>query len=437
MSAGRSQETPGIAEAADLLTQIAGLRTIGERSDRTARQIALAMRRTGASGPDYRSLLERDAASFQDLIRHVTVSETHFFREAGHFELLVRQILPELRRDRPAGHRLQLWSAGCATGEEAYTLAIILEEHGLADRAELLATDISEEALRTARAARYRAWSLRGVDVERRQAYFRERGDRFALHDRFVERVTFRRLNLVADPYPAPPAGGFDVIFCRNVLIYLTPEAIDRVVARLTAALAPGGWLITAATDPHLTSVPGLQLAATDDAIGYRRVAASPPTPGGAPTRSGLPHAATEPSLRPPRRAQQPRAKTQTAATTPKDASPTRTARPHARAVDDPDAETEYRRAAGFLAEGHWEDAARAARSALYLDPELVVAQIVLGRAALHLGDVAGAARAWRNAQTLLERLDAQALVPLGGGASAGRLLAELAGLTVRSRGGP
>ncbi|HEX9766886.1 MAG TPA: CheR family methyltransferase, partial [Nitriliruptorales bacterium] len=202
---GADAVAPDIAGVSAWLARLAGLSTGDERSDRTARAIRESMVRTGVEGRAYRELLERDPVAFQDLIDRVTVGETHFFRQAGHFELLRRRILPGLLRDRPASHRLQLWSAGCATGEEAYSIAIVLEELGLSDRSDVLGTDISTSALHRARQASYRPWSLRGVDEARRRRYFRAGGERFDLDPWLVEQVTFQPLNLIADPYPPPP----------------------------------------------------------------------------------------------------------------------------------------------------------------------------------------------------------------------------------------
>ncbi|MBW3662512.1 MAG: protein-glutamate O-methyltransferase CheR [Actinobacteria bacterium] len=414
-------------DAARLLAEVAGLRTLDERSYRTAAAIEEAMGAAGVAGTAYRHLLERDAASFQDLVRRVTVAESHFFREPRQFELLRRRMLPELLRDRSASHRLQIWSAGCSSGEEAYSVAILLEELGLADRADVRGTDISAAALQRARDASYRPWSMRGVSDARRRAYFRAEGDHLQLERRFAQRVTFEVLNLVADPYPVPSSGvGFDVILCRNVLIYLTPEAIAAVVRRLVGALAPDGWLMTASSDPHLSSQAGLEAVVTEHGVVYRRVPTTSTTvPGGTGTRNTSltgGRSATAAASRVRRRGDPHAAD--------------RAARPQAASVpvsEVPRPEAEYVRATTLLAEGRWEEAVRAARSALYLQPDLVVAQVAFGRAALHVGDLAGAGRAWRQAQALLEGMDPDAPVPLAGGASAGRLLAELSVLNRRS----
>ncbi|HEX9889466.1 MAG TPA: CheR family methyltransferase, partial [Nitriliruptorales bacterium] len=237
-------------------------------------------------------------------------------------------------------------------------------------------------------------------------------------------------------PPPPPPGrtslpGGFDVIFCRNVLIYLTAEAVAEVVGRLTVALAPGGWLLTASTDPHLSATRALDTIVTPEGVAYRRAT----RPSGSPSRTREPFdrsAAARPARGP---ARTPAASTGARAERPPAAAVGATSWPRSVVPPDrpTDAESAYRRAIACLEEGRWGDAARAARNALYLEPELVVAHVALGRARLHLGDLAGTARAWRHARVALERSDAEAPVTLAGGTSAGRLLAELAVLTQRS----
>lgn len=412
----------GMAELAALVTRLTGLQTLDEPTGRALGAIDDAVRATGGSPAAVRRLLEHDADQFQDMVQRVTIGETHFLREPAHLELLRARILPELLRDRAATEDLHLWSAGCATGEEAYTLAIVLSELGLLDRARVVGTDISAAAIERARRATYRSWSLRGVDEDRRDAYFQQDGDRFVLDRRFVDRVDLHVLNLVSDAYPVP-VGGFDVIFCRNVLLYLTPDAVEAVVRRMTAALAPGGWLVTASSDPHLPLVDGLERVATGRVVAHRRAGTHDDT--GAP-----PAAARRPGRRPPRTRRRPlrdEADGRAASARPSEPAPVTPEGAHTEA---------YGRAVSSLEGGRWEEAARCAREALYLRDDLAVAEIAAGRAALGMGDARGAARAWRNARVLLEAMDPDVEVPLAGGTSAGRLLAELSALVARPRGG-
>ena len=125
--------------------------------------IATAMKRSRvADSTEYAKLLAYDVEALDNLIVELTVGETYFFREPSQFEGIRREILPEILRRRGIEHRVRIWSAACASGEEPYSLAMVCDEEGLARRCEILATDISSEALAKARQGVYRDWSLRG-----------------------------------------------------------------------------------------------------------------------------------------------------------------------------------------------------------------------------------------------------------------------------------
>jgi chemotaxis protein methyltransferase CheR len=180
------------------------------------------------------------------------VGETYFFRDRPCFDALERSVLPALiKARRSEGTRfLRLWSAACATGEEAYSLAILVDRL-LPDRAlwdiTVLATDVDPVALDKARRATYRDWSLRDVPPAMRDRYFAGRGlGAFELVPEIRAMVSFERVNL-AEGLPYAAFGkGMDIILCRNVLMYFTQEAAKAVVNRLQTALAIGGWLVVA-----------------------------------------------------------------------------------------------------------------------------------------------------------------------------------------------
>lgn len=184
------------------------------------------------------------------IIESVTVGETYFFRNASQFAALRDRIIPDITARREAIRSLRFWSAGCATGEEPYSLAILLRET-LPDfdnwQITILATDINAGFLERARAGVYGAWSFRETDAAVRDRYFeRLEGTRWQIRSDIRRQVLFTRLNLVEDEYPAVMNGTSmqDVILCRNVLIYFDDDTIRAVVRRLYQALTPGGWLI-------------------------------------------------------------------------------------------------------------------------------------------------------------------------------------------------
>ncbi len=204
--------------------------------------------------------LQGDGALLDALVSRITVGETYFYRDTGQLDVMRGELLPRLRALRPPGHRLRLWSAGCATGEEAYTLAMLTSEMGIAPAPYLLGTDISRPALDRAMRARYSEWALRALSPEQIARYFRLVGGEWVLSPTIASAVTFAQLNLAAADYPsmAANAWGMDLILCRNVLIYFDQEQAQRAIARLLDALSDDGYLVLGVADPlPLSSLTG------------------------------------------------------------------------------------------------------------------------------------------------------------------------------------
>lgn len=201
---------------------------------------------------DYYRLLEGGEDSgeeFKKLLDLVTVNETCFFRNPGQFEALRKHVLPDIiKKKQASGERaLRIWSAGCSTGEEAYSIAIIVKE-SLPDpkswRVDILATDISRQVLAEAQKAVYGAHALRETSPAYLRRYFRPLGKgRFALDHDIVDMVSFSYHNLVKEPYPLLILGGWDLIFCRNVTIYFKLETVKEVIKGFYNALSDGGYL--------------------------------------------------------------------------------------------------------------------------------------------------------------------------------------------------
>lgn len=256
-----------------LIRQRAGLTlSPGHFADAETR-VRRAMGRAGmVEGARYLELVQTSTAAFHDLVAEFTVGETYFFREPSQLDFIQREVLPEIARRAGPGEAMRIWSAGCASGEEAYTLAILLDEAGFAARSRIIASDISRPALARAKAAVYGSWSLRGVDAATTRKHFHAAHGRYALDERIRERVGFMPMNLAADDYPAP-AGPWcmDLILCRNVLIYFDREAVKRAAERLFATLAPGGWLILGPSDPPLAMHAPFETVVSPHGVFYRR----------------------------------------------------------------------------------------------------------------------------------------------------------------------
>lgn len=179
-----------------------------------------------------------DGVETRALVESITVHETYFFREIAPLRMLVETHLSEVVRDRGSA---RVWSAACSTGEEPITLAMLLDQRGLLDRVEIVASDISEAAVLRARSGRHSTRSLRepyAADLAKTYLEISERG--ITSSARLREAIRFRTLNLLDDAAIAQ-LELFDVILCRNVLIYFRDESVTKIVARLTQSLAPQG----------------------------------------------------------------------------------------------------------------------------------------------------------------------------------------------------
>jgi chemotaxis protein methyltransferase CheR len=231
-------DNPGHAGAViRWIRERAGLALVPDQLDDAEARVRRTMARAGFDEAGrYLDFLCGNAPAFEDLAAELTVGETYFFRDPAQLDFVRREALPDIRRRTGDGHPLRVWSAGCASGEEAYSLAILLDEAG--DDAPVFASDLSRASLAKARAAVYGPWSLRGVDAAVVRRHFRPRDGRHVLDERIRRRVSFMPLNLAADGYPSLAGPwGMDLILCRNVLMYFHPEAVKHTARRSSRGL--------------------------------------------------------------------------------------------------------------------------------------------------------------------------------------------------------
>ena len=265
---------PEYAAIVQWLGERAGLMFRPDQRETVEDGVRRVMKRVGVDDlQEFAEKLRRDPPTFSELIIELTVGETFFFREPKQLEHLRRELIPELLRRRGPGHTLRIWCAGCASGEEAYSLAVLCEQEGWGETSRILATDISAASLARAKQARYREWSLRGEGAQRMRRYLTKRDDGYHLEPRIAKRVQFETLNLATAAYPSYANGtkGLDLIFCRNVLIYFDPQTIADTARRFYDALADDGWLITASGDPPLGQHAAFETALTDGGVFYRK----------------------------------------------------------------------------------------------------------------------------------------------------------------------
>lgn len=333
-------------------------------------------------------------ALLDKLIDEVTNQETTFLRDRRQLDAIPWPSL--LRGVQAAGSRtIRVWSAACASGEEVYTLALLAAE-ALAPAqtpVDVLGTDISGAALAAAAAGRYRERAVGGLTPSLRQRYLERQADgSYLVGARLRGLVRFRRHNFVRDPIPPRGEDGFDVVVCRNVLIYFETPLVERVIGLLRRSVRPGGLLVLGAAD------------------------ALPRPAGSSAVRAGLPESEAPPPQRTLRRPlvrplQSPLSREQrlTAALDAADKG----ARDDALAgvasllVDDPlDADAHFVRGLVTLAAGEPAQAVAALRRALYTDATFALAAFVLGRSYDALGDIPAARRAYEQALRTLDPED-------------------------------
>jgi chemotaxis protein methyltransferase CheR len=357
---------------------------------------AIARIEPGADPAAFLRLVADPAAgrgALDRLIEEVTVNETFFFRERRALEAISWPLLLERAHARGSSE-IRVWSAACSTGEEAYTLAIMACEAfaPVEPPVRILATDISTQVVARAWEGHYRERAVRGVEPALRSRYFNDDDGLIEVGARPRRHVEFARHNLALDPIPPLGEGPFDLIVCRNVLIYFDPATVERVIAALEGALHPDGMLILGAADTLCGTTRRLAQLALDEPPSSARRA--PPlraalrrplgrTPEREATVEGAVRAASE-----GRRAD---ALADTAALL--------TAQPL-------DADASFVRGLVLLESGSAAEAAAALRRALYVDPTFGLAAFQLGRAYDELGDIAAAKRSYGQALRALEPED-------------------------------
>jgi len=434
-------------------------------------------------------------AQIESLSVYLTTGETYFLREGRSFEILEQEIVPEIIYSRAGSEkRLRLWSAGCATGEEPYTLAIMLHRMGFSLRdwnISILATDINPHALRKATKGVYTEWSFRDTPAWFREKYFTMLGGgRFELIPAIKKMVKFSYLNLVEDPCPSllTDTNAMDVIFCRNVLMYFPPERAGRAVERFHHCLVDGGWLVAGSCEASNLLFSGFKAVNFTDMTLYRRQADSEnrvPAKGvswktekrgpvfppcvPAPMQTPAPTATSTASKhRPIASPPHPTLSAEAAQALPekgayREATERVTVRlsldrndardlallcriranegrleealqlsEEALCADKLDSGLHYLRAMILLEQGAIDEAEAALKRALYLDQDLVLAHFTLGNIALRQGKRRESRRHFDHALAILARYQPEDQLPESEGMPAGRLTAIIKATAVR-----
>jgi chemotaxis protein methyltransferase CheR len=224
---------------------------------------------------DYFRFLKYDPArraELEEIVERVTTNETYFFRELYQLETLQGEIFPEIHARKPRGRRMTIWSAGCATGEEAYTIAILVLECGLFSDwdVRIFGNDISRRVLAVARKGAYGRSSFRATDERYLRRYFREIDGKYQVRDEVKALTSFGHLNLLDDDMLSI-VGDVDVILCRNVLIYFDLEAKKRSIASFHRKLLKGGYLLLGHSESLLNISTAFELVHFKRDMVYRK----------------------------------------------------------------------------------------------------------------------------------------------------------------------
>ena len=216
-----------------------------------------------ATFAEYRGLLETDQREIENFINSISTNHTKFFRESHHFDhMRSHVILPFVQKAAQTGNRrLRIWSAGCSSGEEPYTIGVVLKREIRDLRGydvRILATDIDTDVL--AKAGRGEFATATVDEVPKTYAeYFKRAGDKVVVDAEVKSLIAFRQLNLMNDPWPFK--GMFDAIFCRNVMIYFDGPTKAKLIQRFVQQIKPGGWLYIGHSESLIGAHPGLQSA--------------------------------------------------------------------------------------------------------------------------------------------------------------------------------
>lgn len=393
------------------------------------------------------------------LAAHLSVGETYFFRDPDLFCALEQELLPGMiAARRVTGKQLRIWSAGCCTGEEAYSVAALISRL-IPDRADwsihILGTDINSAFLKKAEHGIYRDWSFRGVPAWVRQRHFDTQPDGSqAIRPDLRRMVRFAHLNLASDLYPAPDNNtqAMDIIFCRNVLMYFDTERIDQVVQRLHRALVPGGYLIVSASEVGQRLFPGFAAVRFPGATVYRKSADASAAALQAPVWTGFTPDTAEPAglvplttariatVAPDRIAADAAAGSETAP--PKVAADSTSRAQRARQlanlgqlddaaqccraaidIDKVNPGLRYLHAMILEEQGQINAAATALRHALYLEPDFILAHFSLASLCRRQNKATSATRHYAIALDLLHACPAAQDLPESDGMSAARLI--------------
>jgi len=264
------------AYVADLVRRSSAIRLDAGKEYLVESRLAPLARTAGVPDVDAyvtRVRRSRDVRAHDEVVEAMTTNETSWFRDVGPFAALRERILPNWTASAVPGSRLRVWSAACSTGQEPYSIAMVLADSAVRG-ASILATDLSTQVLERARQGTYTQLEVnRGLPAPMLVRHLTREGAGWQVADELRRAVTFQRHNLLD---PAPRGGPFDVVFLRNVLIYFDLEDRRGVLERVHRVLRPGGWLLLGAAETPVGVHDGFERVVVGRTTAYRATASSP-----------------------------------------------------------------------------------------------------------------------------------------------------------------
>ncbi len=201
----------------------------------------------------------------------ITTNETFFFREPLQFDVFVEHILPRVIERKHGMKNIRIWSAACSSGEEAYTLSMLLKEKRPDVTAEIIASDISQQVISAAESGVYTSYSIRNVDDLYMRKYFTRQGETYLLDEKIRHSVRFRQHNMLS-PLRPPELNNFDVVFCRNVLIYFDIKTKQEAVSTTYDSLTAGGFLIIGSSESLHNITRAFKPTTIDRVVAYEKI---------------------------------------------------------------------------------------------------------------------------------------------------------------------
>lgn len=192
---------------------------------------------------EYVRLLKSDKEAFEKFVNFLTINVSEFYRNPDQWELMDKDVIPKLLKTQ--GRNMNIWSAACSTGDEPYSLAMAFSRHIPLSNIHITATDIDKQVIAHAQVGLYNEKSVANVPADLKRKYFTKVGTSYQIANEIKRCVTFKEHNLLKDPYPR----GFDLILCRNVVIYFTDEAKDMIYSNFYQSLKKNGILFIGSTE--------------------------------------------------------------------------------------------------------------------------------------------------------------------------------------------